>query len=287
MTSIRRLGQADRDALDAFLLNHRASSMFLRSNVLQAGVVDGPARYQGLYVGAFDGDHLTDVAAHYWNGHIILQAPTAPVELAIAVAQESQRVVTGILGPWSQVKVVEPEMDIDRSCLGKVVPEYLYTLDLSALKIPKSLSTGLVGYRRAAPEDVPVLVAWRRVYDRITMGFPEHAIDDARNEKMFRGAIEEQRLWVLEDNDRPVAMTSFNAVLRDTVQVGGVFTPEESRGRGYARSVVAGSLLDAKAGGAAEALLFTEVDNLPAQKAYESLGFVRVGDYGMVVLDPS
>lgn len=287
MTSTRRLGPEDRDALDAFLINHRASSMFLRSNLFQAGLVDGPARYQGCYVGAFDGDSLTDVAAHYWNGHIILQAPTAPVELAVAVALESQRVVTGILGPWSHVKVAEPYLDIDRSRLGKVVPEYLYALDIGALTVPESLSTGAVHHRLASQKDVPVLVAWRRVYDRITMGFPEHAIDDIRNEKMFKGAIEDQRLWVLEDNSQPVAMTSFNAVLPDTVQVGGVFTPEESRGRGYARSAVAGSLLDARAAGATEALLFTEMDNLPAQKAYESLGFVRVGDYGMVVLDPS
>ena len=284
---MRRLGPDDRDALDTFLLSHRASSMFIRSNLFQAGVVDGPSRYQGLYVGAFDGDDLTDVAAHYWNGHIILQAPTAPVELAVAVAQQSRRVVTGVLGPWSQIKVAEPELDIDRSRLGKVVPEYLYALDLSALTVPKPLSTGVVHHRLAASEDVPRLVAWRRVYDRITMGFPEHAIDDARNEKMFKGAIEDQRLWILEAEGRPVAMTSFNAVLPDTVQVGGVFTPEESRGRGHARSVVAGSLLDAKTSGVTDALLFTEVDNVPAQKAYESLGFVRVGDYGMVVLDPS
>ncbi|NKB42962.1 MAG: GNAT family N-acetyltransferase [Alphaproteobacteria bacterium] len=261
--------------------------MFLRSNVYQAGLEDGPARYQGLYVGAFDGDILTDIAAHYWNGHIILQAPTMPVELAVATARESQRVVTGIIGPWSQVKVAEPVLDLDRTRLGKVVPEYLYSLDLDALKIPESLSMATVHHRLAAPEDVPILVAWRREYDRITMGFPEHAIDDGRNDRMFRGAIKDHRLWVLEVAGHLVAMTSFNAVLSDTVQIGGVFTPEASRGRGHARSVVAGSLVDAKSAGVLNALLFTEVDNIPAQKAYESLGFNRVGDYGMVVLDPS
>lgn len=287
MKSTRRLGPADREALDAFLLKHRASSMFLRSNAYQAGLQDGPDRYQGLYVGQFDGDILADVAAHYWNGHIILQAPTAPVELAAAVARESQRPVTGVIGPWSQVRVVEPKMDLDRSHLGKVVPEYLYTLDLDALNVPQTLTTETVQHRLAVLDDVPTLVAWRRVYDRITMGFPEHAIDDARNERMFNAAIEDRRLWVLEDKGRAVAMTSFNAVLPDTVQVGGVFTPEENRGRGYARSVVAGSLTEARAAGVTDAILFTEVDNIAAQKAYESLGFVRVGDYAMVVLDPS
>ena len=104
---------------------------------------------------------------------------------------------------------------------------------------------------------------------------------------MFEGLIDDGNMWVLEDQSTPVAMTAFNAALPDTVQVGGVFTPEDQRGRGHARSVVAGSLLDAKQKGATEAILFTEVDNIPAQKAYESLGFEQVGDYGMVVLDPS
>ena len=41
-----------------------------------------------------------------------------------------------------------------------------------------------------------------------------------------------------------------------------------------------------EAGGAVEAVLFTEAENHPAQRAYESLGFERIGDYGMVLLDP-
>ena len=81
-------------------------------------------------------------------------------------------------------------------------------------------------------------------------------------------------------------MTAFSAVLPDMVQVGGVFTPVERRGRGYGRAVVAGSLLDARADGVVEAILFTEAENHPAQRAYEALGFERIGDYGMVMLDP-
>ena len=50
--------------------------------------------------------------------------------------------------------------------------------------------------------------------------------------------------------------------------------------------MVAGSLLDARAEGVAEAILFTEAENRPAQRAYEALGFERIGDYGMVMLDP-
>ena len=287
MTVIRRLMSDDRPMLDAFLECHRASSMFLRSNLFYSGLIDGPDRFHGLYMGAFKGGALTDVAAHYWNNNIILQAPTMPMELACAVAKESGRNVNGVLGPWAQVKAAEPGLDLDRTRLGKVVPEYLYLLSLDEMVVPESLSSEAVTHRRAGPHDLDTLVAWRRVYDRITMGFPEHTIDDERNRAMLSSTIDDARLWVLLDGDTPVAMTGFNAAMPDTVQVGGVFTPEDQRGRGHARSVVAGALLDAKVDRAVEAILFTEMDNSPAQKAYESLGFEQVGDYGMVVVDPS
>jgi len=283
---LRLLTPQDRPVIDEFLERHRASSVFLRANLFESGLEDGPEPFQGLYMGAFAGGVLTDVAAHYRNGRIVLQAPTRPVELALAVARESGRPVNGLLGPWFQVRAAEPQLDLDRTRLGKVVPEYLYRLDLAALAVPEPLSSGRVKFRRARVADLKTLVAWRREYDLHTMGFSAHSIDDAAIRDGLAGMIEANRLWVLEEAGCPVSMTGFIAALPDTVQVGGVFTPKEFRGRGHGRSVVAGSLLEARAEGVAEAILFTETDNHPAQRAYEALGFKRIGDYGMVMLDP-
>ena len=286
MSTLRPLTLQDRPALDAFLDRHRASSMFLRANLFHSGLEDGPEPFQGLYMGAFSGDALADVAAHYWNGNIVLQAPIRPVELALAVARESVRPVNGLLGPWDQVRAVEPELDLDRTRLGKVVPEYLYRLDLVALVVPEALSSGRVVHRHARDDDLPTLVRWRHEYELHTMGFPAHSIDDAANRDSLARMIGERCLWVLEEAGRPVCMTAFNAALPEMVQVGGVFTPVEWRSRGHGRAAVAGSLLDARADGVTEAILFTEAGNYPAQRAYEALGFERIGDYGMVILDP-
>ena len=154
MTVIRRLMSDDRPMLDAFLECHRASSMFLRSNLFYSGLIDGPDRFHGLYMGVFEGGALTDVAAHYWNNNIILQAPTMPMELAYAVAKESGRTVNGVLGPWAQVKAAEPGLDLDRTRLGKVVPEYLYLLSLDEMVVPEPLSSEAVTHRRAGHHDL-------------------------------------------------------------------------------------------------------------------------------------
>ena len=83
----------------------------------------------------------------------------------------------------------------------------------------------------------------------------------------------------VQGSDGPVSYSAFNASLPEIVQVGGVWTPPEQRGRGYARAVVAGSLLDARAERVVRAVLFTE--NPAARRAYEALGFQRVGEYGL------
>jgi predicted GNAT family acetyltransferase len=83
-----------------------------------------------------------------------------------------------------------------------------------------------------------------------------------------------------------VSYSVFNATLPEIVQIGGVWTPSELRGRGYARSVVAGSLLAAREQGVRRAVLFADPLNAAARAAYLALGFRIVGDYGLVLLAP-
>jgi len=59
----------------------------------------------------------------------------------------------------------------------------------------------------------------------------------------------------------------------------------EFRGRGYARSVVAGSLLSARKQGIERAVLFADPTN-EAAAGVPVLGFRIVGDYGLVLLAP-
>jgi predicted GNAT family acetyltransferase len=75
-------------------------------------------------------------------------------------------------------------------------------------------------------------------------------------------------------------------MLPDCVQVGGVYTPPELRGRGYARAVVAASLLAARDAGVERSILFTGQDNDFARRAYLALGYEVVGEYGIAFFAP-
>ncbi|MGB3715703.1 MAG: GNAT family N-acetyltransferase, partial [Candidatus Promineifilaceae bacterium] len=163
----------------------------------------------------------------------------------------------------------------------------LYSLSLDALVVPEQLRTGQLIGRRLKAEDLDLLTAWSVAYSVELLGSDEDQDlwDESREsmeEKLRTGDS-----WVLEEYGEVVANTSFNAAVREAVQIGGVYTSPELRGRGYGRAVVAASLLDACSEGVETAVLFTGDANKPARKAYAALGFRRIGDYRLSILRDS
>jgi RimJ/RimL family protein N-acetyltransferase len=285
--TVKILQPGDEPALEAFLLPHLDSSMFLLSNMRSAGLANHGARYQGTYAAVFERGAITGVVAHFWNKNIILQAPVRHLDtLWQAVLKASQSPIGGLIGPARQVEAVKCALNIAPVHVQLDETENLYTLNLAGLKLPEALGTSEVKGRRIGPADVDLLTAWR-------VGFSVEALGEKESPRLWAGcqtaikcSLKEQTMWVLEHHGQPVACTAFNSAVKEAVQVGGVWTPPDLRGRGYARCAVAASLLDARAEGVKKAILFTGVKNTPAQKAYLALGFQHVGDYRILLLRP-
>ena len=128
--------------------------------------------------------------------------------------------------------------------------------------------------------DVATAVAWRQAYDA-ELHLGASSVEDAE--------AQVQR-WIAEDTHRflmidgtPAAMTGFNAVLPDIVQVGGVYTPPSARNRGLARHAVALHLAEARDAGVSRATLFAATN--AAVACYRPLGFERIGDFALVLFD--
>lgn len=282
--TIRPLGPGDEAVLEAFLLPRIESSMFLIGNMRASGLIDGDQAYEGTYVAAFEDGEIVGVVAHYWNHNLVLQAPAYLDPLWQAAVRTSRRPVGGLIGPDEQVGAVKEALGIDDSMVRLDETERLYSLELDDLIVPDDLRSGRVRGRRIEPRDLELITGWRVAYAIEATG------DEGGPElwKKCRASVErelrEGRTWVLEDHGEPVACSSFNSVIEDAVQVGGVWTPPELRRRGYGRSVVAASLLDARSEGVRTAILFTGESNVAAQKAYTALGFRHIGNYRLVLL---
>jgi len=282
-SGIRILSAGDEARLNRFLMRHADSSLFLRSNLQVAGLVDQGQPLQGTYAAALSDGEIVAVAAHFWNENLILQAPEQATELASAAARASRRRIGGLIGPHDQVTTARRGLGLmDRPTLV-AEREILYALPLARLTPPLPLLDGRLACRNARAEDLDLLTDWRARYSLETLREIETAGTRQRNRETIQRYTTRGEQWVLEAEGRLVATSTFNARLADTVQIGGVWTPPDLRGCGYARAVVGGSLLAAREAGIVRAVLFTPETNHAAQRAYESLGFRPIGDYMVAV----
>jgi predicted GNAT family acetyltransferase len=279
MPDVRNLGPPDRGELIAFLEQRVDTSLFLLSNLDAAGFEDHGRTLQGTYAGAFTNDAMTAVAVHYWNGIVIVQGDAGLEDAARASVAHSKRALSGLLGP----------LDLVARARRRRAPR--------ANRRPRSPLRARA--RRASGPRVA-----RSSRDRMPSAQPRRDRESARRlaRRLFLEALGAERTpalreeareslarlgsrgWVLCHDGRQVAYSTFNARTRGVVQVGGVFTPPELRGRGYARAVVAGSLLDARREGNRRSVLFTPRENVAARRAYEALGYQAIGEFGMVLL---
>jgi RimJ/RimL family protein N-acetyltransferase len=279
---VRVLRSGDEAQLEAFLVRHAESSVFLRANVRMSGLEDRGEPYQATYAAAVDGDRVIAVAAHAWTGGVVLQAPEHLEAVVRHAVERSGRRVRGFVGPWAQVVAAREALGLVQQPARMESRETLYTLALADLIVPDALASGAVACRRPTGDELPLIVEWRTAYNVEANHVPADAAGRVQARDEAHRWHAERAGFLLTHAGEPVAYSAFNARLPDTVQVGGVWTPPALRSRGYARCVVAGSLLSARGEGVERAILFTGEGNLPARRAYEALGFRAIGDYGLV-----
>ena len=284
----RILQPGDEAVLESFLLPQLESSMFLLSNMRQSGLIDGDERAHGVYAGAFEGNQLAGVVAHFWNGNIIPQSPPQHLgALWRLVVEQSGRPLKGMVGPGEQCFAILDALNVSPDVIHLAEQEQLYTLALDALVVPPALTEGAVQVRRANAADVDLLADWRVDYSIEALGVADTSATRQQSRESIGRQIMSGDCWVAERNGVRVAMTALNARTQEAVQVGGVYTPPDHRRNGYAKAAVAQSLRDARADGAAHAILFTSVANLAADSAYRAIGFSVVGDFAIILLkDP-
>lgn len=90
--------------------------------------------------------------------------------------------------------------------------------------------------------------------------------------------VREGRVWLWEDEGRPVSLAGVGGYTPNGARIGPVYTPPEDRGRGYASAATAAVtrlLLDR---GLAYTFLYTDLDNPTSNKIYRAIGYEHVAD---------
>jgi GNAT superfamily N-acetyltransferase len=278
--TVRLAQPGDEGQIEAFLAQHADSSLFLRSFLARGGLVDEGKPLQGTYAISVKGRQVAGVVMHAWNGIIYLQAPESAAALVRMAVETTGRPLIGLGGPWPQVEAAH--LGLGAPAVQRRACEDLFALNLSDLVAPAHRDSCATTCRRAEERDLELLRDWRFRYELECTGLPNDQATRAFAARTIEGHVARGEAFLLEVDGTPVSVCTHNARAADAVQIGGVWTPPELRGRGHARQLVAGALRVAEKEGVRRAALFTA--NPAARRCYEALGFQRVGDFGVIVL---
>jgi GNAT superfamily N-acetyltransferase len=93
-----------------------------------------------------------------------------------------------------------------------------------------------------------------------------------------REALSHHGLTLWEEGGGPVSLAGLTRQVAGMVRVGPVYTPPELRGHGYASAVTAAVTERARAEGADEVLLYTDLANPVSNSIYQRIGYRPVED---------
>jgi RimJ/RimL family protein N-acetyltransferase len=128
--------------------------------------------------------------------------------------------------------------------------------------------------RRADDGDVPLLTDWFGAFAREVNDFAR----DTDHTAAVRERLSYRGFTVWEADGKPVSLAGVTRQVAGMTRVGPVYTPPESRGHGYASAATAAASERARAAGAEEVLLFTDLDNPVSNSIYQRIGYRPVED---------
>lgn len=269
---IRKADPSDVMAIAAFLEQHIESSMFLLGNLELHGIGNTDHPHGTTYFLRETGDGITGVFGVANGGFLMCQIPGLTATEAQTYAHLLRGyTLRGMTGQADQVALVIDALPADDWALNRIDP--LYALDLGDLDQTDAQ------IRPPTDADRSLLIDWFTSYFADT-GMSAAGIGDvsARAES----AIEQGTLRLLIENDAPVAMSDINARAGQAVQIGGVYTPPDQRGKSYAGRLITAQLAELRAQGITRAILFAASPK--AAKLYERIGFQFAGDYRVAML---
>ena len=265
-----RATEADRAGIEAALMPRSEFAMFPLNNLRHHGMAGGHPFALTLWL-ARQGGSITDVLAQTDGGMVMPYLPSGDFAAAAAVLRG--REVAGIVGVRDWVRGLEAALGLQGArSLDRDEPHFL--LDKVDLTVPDG--PGRIVPLVDAPEDI--IKGWMLDYQLATLHTPADQAGQRVQDSHALYAASRSHV-VLMAGHTPLAMTGFNAQIPGMVQVGGVYTPPDLRGRGHARRALA---LHLAASGAARATLFSASE--AAARAYRAIGFRQIGAWTLLLL---
>ena len=226
----------------------------------------------GALVAALDRGRV--VATATWTGpwEVVLSEVDDPRAIAAVVDALGAEPLPGVHAPIEHAEAfVAAWRHRTRGVARRILRERIHALE--EVTTPGGVAGAL---RRTRPADRELLAAWMTAFDVESFG-PEAGRRDmnALADELIAAPHRTGFVW---DDDGPVSTASVTGSTPNGIRVGGVYTPPERRGRGYASACVAAVSQRELELGRRWCFLFTDIANPTSNAIYARLGYRPVRD---------
>jgi uncharacterized protein len=269
---IRLLTQADEKKVLEYLERNEIETSFLYANVIEFGIDNREdMRRCADYFGYFNGQALKGILPFYNLGSCIPHyEDAAAVPLFVGLMKE--RNFEFLLGMKKYIKPIYEEIKA-----YKEIKEYDECSYFTNKNFKPFILEGVkfIDAKGACNEDIIDFVV-----DACTNGFKQTITrEEAKKSLIQRG--EEEEFIIAEKDGKMVAQACVQTYTNKINQIGGVYTAEKERGKGYCKATVS-EICRRIISNKKVPTLSVKKNNLPAMKAYTSLGFEHYDDYLIV-----
>ncbi|TDT60966.1 GNAT family N-acetyltransferase [Fonticella tunisiensis] len=266
---MRILNDDDREKVMEYLERNHIETTFLIGNVTEFGLEnDNEKRRCGDYYGYFEDGKLKGVLPFYNLGSCIPHYESEGAVDAFSKIMKERRFET-LLG---MERIVKP--------LYERIKDYkiIHTCSDDSYFINKRFKPFYVEgavFKDALDYDIDKVVEF--IITANKNGFGREMDREMAIKQLTQRGKEEDFIFLIK-NGRIVAQANIQAYTSKINQIGGVFTLEEERSKGYCKAIVSELCRRIVARGKVPTLMVRK-NNTPAVRAYKALGFDFYDDY--------
>lgn len=263
------------------LYKYEETSLFLLANLKMYGSKLTGDTYSGNFKCLVKNGKVVAVFALSKIGNLIMQTDRAEnySEFIFQTCLHEAIPLKGVVGDWELVK---PIWDYAKKQLPQLKEKLCAKEILFRIMLDDFVRTDPahnVRYLNAHDyhEWLPLIKAFSQ-----EQNVDQGESDDDRRVRFLQEVQRESWFGLFLDK-KLVSMAAFTANINQTSMVGSVYTLPEMRGKGFAKKIMQQLLLDGKSSKHLQkVVLFTGENNYPAISLYKSLGFIRIGYFGLL-----